>query len=66
MIINIEKKKAAADLKLVASLGKTPTHLNLLHISQYRSFSLFMVHAKDISQPSVCNFAAMILLLDLL
>jgi hypothetical protein len=40
--------------------------LNLLHISQYRSFSLFMVHAKDISQPSVCNFAAIILLLDLL
>jgi hypothetical protein len=60
------KKKAAADLNLVASLGETPTHLNLHHISQYRFFLKFMVHAKDISQPCVCNFAAMILLLDLL
>ncbi len=38
----LKKKKAAADLNLVASLGKTPTHLNLHHISQYRSF--FLVH----------------------
>jgi len=62
----LKKKKAAADLNLVPSLGKTPTHLNLHHISEYRSFFIFMVHAKDISQPYVCNFPAMILLLDFL